>query len=86
MAAADLGMMIHLMAVMSEGRTGMVRGIYSESENVGGVLASSSLGVVYEVSGGDASLLTVSAACFLTVLISVVMLGKGKGDEGSAVG
>ena len=30
-----INVMIHLMAVMPEGRTGVVMGLYSESENVG---------------------------------------------------
>jgi len=79
MAAADLGMMIHLMSVMPEGRTGMVMGIYSESENVGGVVASPSLGYVYEGAGAEASVLTVSAVLFLTAFFSVFMV-KNRDD------
>ena len=79
MAAADLGMMIHLMSVMPEGRTGMVMGIYSESENVGGVVTSPSLGYVYEGAGAEASVLTVSAVLFLTAFLSVFMV-KNRDD------
>ena len=74
MAAANLGMMMHLMSVMPEGRTGMVMGIYSESENVGGVVANPTLGYVYEGSGAEASALTVSAVLFLTAFLSVFMV------------
>lgn len=82
MAAADLGMMIHLMSIMPESRTSMVMGVYSESENVGGVLASSSLGYVYEVVGGDAPLYMVSAVLFFTALLSVKMLREKKSVVG----
>jgi len=74
MAAANLGMMMHLMSVMPESRTGMVMGIYSESENVGGVLASPTLGYVYEGSGAGASVLTVSAVLLLTAFLSMLMV------------
>jgi len=86
MAASDLGMMMHLMSVMPESRTGMVMGLYSESENVGGVLANPSLGYVYEGSGADASILTVSAAMFLTAFISVLMVRDENGDSARATG
>ena len=79
MAAADLGMMIHLMSVMPEGRTGMVMGIYSESENVGGVVASPSLGYLYEGAGAEASVLTVSAVLFLTAFLSVFLVKNRDG-------
>jgi sugar phosphate permease len=52
----------------------MVMGIYSESENVGGIVASPSLGYVYEGSGAEISVLTVSAVMFLTAFLSVVMV------------
>ena len=79
MAAADLGMMIHLMSVMPDSRTGMVMGIYSESENVGGIVASPSLGYVYEGSGAEASVLTVSAVLFLTAILSVIIVRERDG-------
>lgn len=85
MAASDLGMMMHLMSVMPESRTGMVMGLYSESENVGGVLASPSLGYVYEGSGADASVLTVSAAMFLTAFLSLGMVRDETDDHEGAI-
>jgi MFS family permease len=79
MAAADLGMMMHLMSVMPDTRTGMVMGIYSESENVGGIVASPSLGYVYEGSGAEASVLMVSAVLFLTAFLSVIRVRERDG-------
>ena len=85
-AASDLGMTLHLMSVMPESRTGMVMGLYSESENVGGVLANPSLGYVYEGGGADASVLTVSAAMFLTAFLSLVMVKDEDADRKRAMG
>ena len=79
MAAADLGMMMHLMSVMPDSRTGMVMGIYSESENIGGIVASPSLGYVYEGSGAEASVLMVSVALFLTAFLSVIRMRERDG-------
>jgi sugar phosphate permease len=64
---------------MPESRTGMVMGIYSESENVGGIMASPSLGYMYEGSGAEASVLTVSAVLFLTAFLSVLMVREKDG-------
>jgi MFS family permease len=46
-AAADLSMMLQLMDVMSYTKTGIVMGLYSEAENIGGMIASPSLGYIY---------------------------------------
>ena len=43
-AAASVGMIVYLMDIMLPGRTGMVIGLYSEAENVGGMLAAPSRG------------------------------------------
>lgn len=64
MAAANMSMMIHLMAIMPESRTGMVMGLYSESENIGGMIASPSLGFLYEGMG---------APITITMLIGVLL-------------
>ena len=79
MAAADLGMMMHLLSVMPKSRTGMVMGIYSESENIGGLLASPFLGYMYESSGAEASVLSLSVVLLLTAFLSIRMVGKRKG-------
>lgn len=47
MAVSDMSMILHLMSVMPEGRTGMVMGFYSESENIGGMIASPATGYLY---------------------------------------
>jgi DHA1 family tetracycline resistance protein-like MFS transporter len=75
-AAADLSMMVHLMDVMHEGRTGMVMGLYSESENVGGMIASPSLGLIYDGFGPSQSTLSVAAVLLLNAALSAVLLRR----------
>ena len=73
-AAADMSMMIHLMAVMPQSRTGMVMGLYSESENVGGLAANPALGFIYESMGGATSVLTLVAVLLAASTISALMI------------
>ena len=79
--AANMSMMIHLMEIMSEGRTGMVMGIYSESENVGGMMASPSLGYVYEILGPTTSIFAVTGALILNAVFSMLIVNEGSGKE-----
>lgn len=76
MAAANMGMMIHLMDVMPAGRTGMVMGLYSEAENVGGMIAAPSLGYVYDSVGSAYSVLYVVGALILNALLSALLIKK----------
>ena len=76
MAAANMGMMIHLMDVMPAGRTGMVMGLYSEAENVGGMIAAPSLGYVYDSVGSSYSVLYVVGALMLNALLSALLIKK----------
>ncbi len=79
--AADMSMMIHLMEIMPEGRTGMVMGIYSESENIGGMIASPSLGFVYQILGPTTSIFTVTGALILNAVLSMLIVDKGSRKE-----
>jgi MFS family permease len=69
-AAADMSMMLHLMNIMPFGRTGVVMGLYSEAENVGGIIASPSLGYIYDVFGPVQSVYTVALVLLLTAFLS----------------
>jgi nitrate/nitrite transporter NarK len=79
--AADMSMMIHLMEIMPKGSTGMVMGIYSESENVGGMMASPSLGFVYEILGPTTSIFTVTGALILNAVLSMLIVDEGSRKE-----
>jgi MFS family permease len=73
-AGADTGMMMHLMGLQSVGRTGVVMGMYAESENIGGIVANPALGYVYTGFGPLSSLVLVSGILLLAAGISVVRL------------
>jgi len=73
-AAADLSMMIHLMSIMPEARTGVVMGVYSESENVGGMVAAPSLGLIYDSTGPAASVISVSAIIVANAFLSIPLI------------
>ena len=70
MAGADMSMMIHLMKVMPEGRTGIIMGLYSESENIGGLIANPGLGYVYDNYGSIYSVILLTSALLLTSIVS----------------
>ena len=74
LAAADMSMMIHLMEIMPEVRTGMIMGIYSESENVGGMVASPLLGIVYDGFGPVSSVLSVATILVFNAALSVFLV------------
>jgi MFS family permease len=83
MPAANMSMMIHLMAIMPEGRTGMVMGLYSEAENVGGMVTSPSLGFIYDGFGPASSVLTVSGILIFTAIISLALIGEDSRKRGA---
>jgi len=73
-AGADTSMMMHLMGLPSRGKTGVVMGLYSEAENIGGIVANPALGYTYTAFGPLSSLLLVSGVLILTAGISVARL------------
>ena len=73
-AGADTSMMMHLMGLPSRGKTGVVMGLYSEAENIGGIVANPALGYMYTAFGPLSSLLLVSGVLILTAGISVARL------------
>jgi predicted MFS family arabinose efflux permease len=76
-------MMVYLMDVMPPGRTGMVMGLYSEAENVGGMLAAPSLGWIYDSSGPGYSMLSVAGILVLDSILSVFFLKENReGGQG----
>jgi predicted MFS family arabinose efflux permease len=73
-AGADTSMMMQLMGLQSQGKTGVVMGLYAESENIGGIIANPALGYVYTSFGPLSSLILVSGILILTAGISVIRL------------
>jgi MFS family permease len=81
-AASDVSMMVYLMDIMPPGRTGMVMGLYSEAENMGGILAAPSLGRIYDSSGPSYSMLSVAGVLVFDSLLSVFFIkGNGGSDQ-----
>ena len=77
-AASEVSMMVYLMDIMPQGRTGMVMGLYSEAENVGGMLAAPSLGWIYDASGPGYSMLAVAGVLTLDSVLSVFFIKENK--------
>ncbi len=73
-AATNLSMMIHLIATMPKGRTGMVMGIYSEFENIGGLFSSPLIGMIYDRFSPSASVLFVSSILISNSVLSIFLL------------
>jgi len=78
-AAADTGMMLHLISVMPAGRTGVVMGMYSEAENIGGLISTPTLGYLYENIGAGSSLTVVATVMCLNALLAYLVIRKKEG-------
>lgn len=75
-AAANLSMMIYLISIMPKGKTGMVMGIYSEFENVGGLFSSPMIGMIYDSFNPSASVLFVSSILIFNSILSIFLLSS----------
>ena len=78
LASADLSMMVHLMEIMPEGRTGVVMGLYSESENIGGMISSPFLGLIYDHMGSIYSVFFESGVLFFNAALSMILVKSKK--------
>ena len=70
-AAADTSMMLHLISVMSKGRSGLTMGLYSEAENIGGLISIPTVGYLYQTMGAGVSMWFVIIALSLNAVYSV---------------
>lgn len=73
-AGADTSMMIHLMSLPNKGKSGLVMGLFAESENIGGIIANPALGYTYTVFGPLSSLVLISGILIVTAGFSAVRL------------
>jgi hypothetical protein len=67
-------MMIHLMGLPNRGKSGLVMGLFAESENIGGIIANPVLGYTYTVFGPLSSLVLISGILILNAGFSAVRL------------
>ena len=75
-AACEMSMMIHLAAVSPRGNSGKVLGVYGFFEDVGGMIASPTLGLVYDGLGSIALAVYVSAVLMGDAAVSVFVLAS----------
>ncbi len=70
-AAADTSMMLHLISVMNKDRSGLIMGLYSEAENIGGLISTPTVGYLYQSMGAGVSMWFVIIALALNAVYSV---------------
>ena len=73
-AGADTSMMIHLMSLPNKGKSGLVMGLFAESENIGGIIANPALGYTYTTFGPLSSLVLISGVLILAAGYSAIRL------------
>jgi MFS family permease len=73
-SSADTSMMLQLIEVMPKSRAGLTMGLYSEAENVGGLISTPSVGVLYQNFGGGSSIWLITLAMFLNSFLSFVSI------------
>lgn len=72
-AAVDLSMMIYLMTIIPEGSSGRAMGTYGFSEDIGGMIASPSLGMIYDRAGPLFAVLSVSTVMMCGAALSTLL-------------
>jgi MFS transporter, DHA1 family, solute carrier family 18 (vesicular amine transporter), member 1/2 len=73
-AAADTSMMLQLIAVMPNERSGLTMGLYSEAENIGGLIATPTVGYLYQTIGGGTALMFVAVALLVNSVYSYFVI------------
>jgi predicted MFS family arabinose efflux permease len=73
-AAADTSMMLQLISVMSKERSGLIMGLYSEAENIGGLISTPSVGYLYQSLGGYFGVWLVTIALFFNAGYSYLVI------------
>jgi MFS family permease len=77
-AAADTSMMLQLISVMSPERSGLTMGLYSEAENIGGLISTPTVGYLYQAVGGGTALMAVIVALFVNSVYSYFVIKEDK--------
>jgi MFS family permease len=81
-AAADTSMMLQLIDVMPGKKSGLTMGLYSESENIGGLISTPTIGYLYHNYGANISILLVAVILLLNASYSHNII-KGKARMGT---
>jgi MFS family permease len=72
-AAVDLSMMIYLMSIIPEGGSGRAMGTYGFAEDIGGMIAAPSLGMIYDRAGPLFAVLSVSTVMMCGAALSTLL-------------
>lgn len=75
-ASADTSMMLQLISVMPKKRSGLTMGLYSEAENVGGLISTPSLGYLYQNSGPISAVWLVTLMLFVNTVFSYFVISN----------
>jgi MFS family permease len=75
-AGADVSLMMLLISVIPSGMTGLAMGLYSEAENIGGILASPAIGWAYAVYGISTAVMLHVAILGTATLFAAALLKK----------
>lgn len=75
-AASDMSMMIYLMDIIPKDGSGRAMGAYGFSEDIGGMIASPSLGFVYDHFGTLSPIVLVSTMLTLNAALSIPIIKK----------
>ena len=73
-ATADTSMMLQLISVMPKERSGLTMGLYSEAENVGGLIATPTVGYLYQSFGANSAIWLVTLMMFLNTGYSYLVI------------
>lgn len=77
-AAADTSMMLQLITVMSKERSGLTMGLYSEAENIGGLISTPTVGYLYQTVGGGTALMFVVTALMANAVFSYFIIKENQ--------
>ncbi|MFW6109293.1 MAG: MFS transporter [archaeon] len=80
-ASADTSMMLQLISVMPEKRSGLTMGLYSESENIGGIISTPTVGYLYQNLGANPAIWLVTTVMLLNAGYSNLIIGKKPGSR-----
>jgi len=81
-AATDTSMMLQLISVMPKERSGLTMGLYSEAENIGGLIATPSVGYLYQSYGANSAVWLVTLMTLLNTGYSyLVIREKSEPDD-----
>ena len=76
-AACEMSMMIHLAAISPRGNSSKVFGLYGLSEDLGGIIAAPTLGLIYDRMGSIASAMYVSAILLSDACVTFFLFRQG---------